>query len=192
VTRPRASVAATVAVVVLAAALQGVLLWRTRPLPFGYPGSAVGGGIVEVDTGRLLESTKGGEFSDGSVTVIPFRAGGRYRIPVLVEVPEHAEADLLDVRAVLGPGSAARAEGAVYAEHCCVLDDVAPLRALALPRGRFHDPTVLVGVELVLCCPPPLGWVERVPGVRITYRHHGRVRTAYQPFSEIQQVVIRG
>lgn len=168
-------------------------------LPAFSWGSSIGGGVVDLTTGRQVEpAPESDSLADVSATVLPYRPGARYRIPLILTIEEGVR-DLLvtDVRVLPGRGSVARAAGAVYEpDGCCALTDPEPFAPFRLgvraPGRSFETSTAVVGVDVELCCtPPPPGWVELLPGFAVTYRRHGVTRTLQVPFPRLQQVVIR-
>ncbi|HVF04768.1 MAG TPA: hypothetical protein VNA20_08010 [Frankiaceae bacterium] len=156
--------------------------------------ATLGGGAVDVATGEPAGPAPEDPLSDGSAaTVLPYRAGARYRVPVLLALePGAGEVVVTGVRLVTGAVSAARPAGAVYSRTCCVLRDVLPLDSFVL-RPTEAASVVVVGVEVELCCAPvEAGWVERLPGIEVTYRRMGVTRTEYRAFGAAQTVVVRG
>lgn len=154
--------------------------------------ATIGGGVVDLATGEPAGRAPEDPRSDGgAATVLPFRAGARYWVPVLLaKDPEADEVVVTDVRLVAGAVSAVRPAAAVSAPGCCVLRDVRPLDSVVLRRGAE---VAVVGVTVELCCAPAeTGWVERLGGFAVTYRRLGVTRTEYRAFGEHQTVVVRG
>lgn len=183
--------------VALAASLVPARHTAVRMAAFSW-GTSTGGGVTDVTTGRRLDPAPEDEFgADTSTTVLPYRAGARYRIPVILTLEEGVRDVLVvEARVVTGTYSAARPVPGVYTLRCCALDGAVPWEPFRLgvrPAGMsFVASSALIGLDVELCCtPPPAGWVERLPGFELTYRRLGVTRTVHVPFPPIQQVVIR-
>lgn len=159
-------------------------------------GGSLGGGIVDLATGAFVDPEPDDPEAmraDGAVTVLPFRAGARYRIPLILGIPSDADPVVVtDVRLVTAGSRVARSAGAVVSTGCCVFDRTRPLDSVTLAaRGPGASSSALVGIDVELCCAPPPGWHERLVGVVVTYRQNGLLRMAHVGFPTTQTVVVR-
>ena len=163
-------------------------------MPGILPMSVLGGGVVDLASGRDAERAPEPRNSAGAVTVLSLRPGARYRVPVVITTAPGARVDLTHVRLVTGATTAARQAGTVYDLQCCAIANPWPLDEVRLaPRGAVESVSIVVGVDVELCCAPPAaGWTERLVGVDVTYRRDGVTRTVFQPFGDAQTVVARG
>ncbi|HEU0131469.1 MAG TPA: hypothetical protein VFQ85_10830 [Mycobacteriales bacterium] len=152
--------------------------------------SSLGGGVTDLGTGRVYQpQPEENAFARGRVTVVPYRAGLRLRVPLVLSLADGVGAvELVDVRVLTAPGSTVRPAGAVIGAHCCTLEDASPVRGAVVRR---RDGQVVVGVDVELCCDPPPGWVEPLAGVEVLYRRDGVPGRYVQPFPDIQRVVVR-
>ena len=175
----RRALAAVIAAALLAPACGG---WRDGDVAF--PVGASVNGVVDLTTGKVLDSTDD-EQGHASATVVPFRQGTRLRLPVIVQ-PD-ADVEIVGIAVALPSESVLRATGAAISVTRYVLDGAEPFHPVTVKKGG----DAMFGVDVEMCCPPPrVGWVEMPLGVRITYRHAGRTRVAYRPFSDIERLVV--
>lgn len=178
---------------VLATALTASLLApaHAERSPFSN-GSGIGGGVVDLDTGETFDPHEDDEgFRNEPATVVPYRRGARIRIPVTLVLADGAgSVEVTGIRLYSPEGSVARGLGAVLAPGCCALHKEVPFTNVTLTE---RDSVAMVGVDVELCCATPEpGWLERLPGLVVTYRQHGLIRTAHHPFHSIQNVVVSG
>ena len=184
-------------VVIAAAAATFVALLAPDGSPWIRPAfdthAAVGGGVVDLGTGRMLQRVPPAEFGgSGSVTVLPYGRGDRYRIPLLVNVAAGTGPITVTGIALNVPRSwtAFRSAGAVVSHVCCTLHHAEPFSPTPVPGpGRFAS-QLMLGIDVELCCDAPAGWVEVLTGVHLTYERDGGTFTEYYPFPDVQTIVV--
>lgn len=156
-------------------------------------GVSVGGGVVDLATGRRLDQAVPAARYAG-VTVLRYARGARYRVPLLLSVDDGAERVLVtSIRLATTAASVVRPAGVVIEQRtCCALTDPVPFGPMVVPGPvpAYHD--LSLGIDIELCCTPPPadGWTEVLAGVDVGYEAHGMRRTVFVPFPRIQTVVV--
>lgn len=177
----------------LAAVFVAVLAFVPSPDPSAEPGlswgGGVGGGVTDVATGRQLSLAPEEDSASGALTVLPYRAGATYRVPLVVVLAEHAdEVRVTGIKIWRGDGGYVEPAGAVVSPVCCTLHDVRPFAPFTLRHTR-DESVAMVGLDLRLAPGAPAGWLEPVRGFEITYRYDGMLWVERMPFS-VQELVV--
>jgi hypothetical protein len=184
----RSAVALAVAAVLVAGggAYAAVRPGRTEPVAWGLQGGA--SGVTDAGTGKLLEPRRDEHGSGPSWYDVPYQEGRRLTLGTSL-VPSRPVEILAVTLASDDP--AVRQDGVLVSDEPYTLDrshPFAPFRIDPLHGWGY------VGIDVSLCCAGGRlpGWYVVLQGVRVRYREHGRVRTAYQPFGTDYRLVVHG